>query len=347
MRPLAEADAATTGRLELDAPQLGRSGCGKFRLPRRYLLACMACTHAAISYGQRYALALAIVKMQASLDWSRHLQGQVLAAFFLGYMAAQLPAGWIAAKYGPRKVMFVSLLLSSLVNLLLPPAAIASVWLVCTLRVIQGLAQGAVFPGIAALWTCWAPPAERSRCVGLPHPHPRPRPHPHPSFKTTITELLKAMKKQALADGRTGVHTDINHQDKAGKTPLYLAVEHRVPGQTRAIEARACCSAPWATLTHTFHPSPSPFTLTLLPASTLTQPLTLLTVTQALDPTLTLQNQEMIRHLFDKEIVPSNEQPDYLHVNSEGWTIMHAGVFADNVDVLKSVLAHITPQRQM
>ena len=180
-----------------------------------------------------------------------------------------------------------------------------------------------------------------------PHPHPRPRPHPHPSFKTTITELLKAMKKQALADGRTGVHTDINHQDKAGKTPLYLAVEHRVPGQTRAIEARACCSAPWATLTHTFHPSPSPFTLTLLPASTLTQPLTLLTVTQALDPTLTLQNQEMIRHLFDKEIVPSNEQPDYLHVNSEGWTIMHAGVFADNVDVLKSVLAHITPQRQM
>lgn len=110
-------------------------------------------------------------------------------------------------------------------------------------------------------------------------------PNKKASFKTTITELLKAMKKQALADGRTGVHTDINHQDKAGKTPLYLAVEHR--------------------------------------------------------------NQEMIRHLFDKEIVPSNEQPDYLHVNSEGWTIMHAGVFADNVDVLKSVLAHITPQRQI
>eukprot|EP00325_Prymnesiales_sp_UTEX-LB-985_P024076 CAMPEP_0174726604 /NCGR_PEP_ID=MMETSP1094-20130205/48140_1 /TAXON_ID=156173 /ORGANISM="Chrysochromulina brevifilum, Strain UTEX LB 985" /LENGTH=177 /DNA_ID=CAMNT_0015928211 /DNA_START=18 /DNA_END=548 /DNA_ORIENTATION=+ len=175
-RPLAEADAAAErtceedsaatldeqetleapagAHLEIDEPHRhARRRC----IPQRYVVALMACTVAAISYGQRYGLAIAIVKMQASLEWSRHTQGQVLASFFLGYMVAQLPGGWFAARYGAGAALFASLLISSCVNLLLPPAAVVSSWLVCALRLLQGLAQGVLFPGIAALWTDWAP----------------------------------------------------------------------------------------------------------------------------------------------------------------------------------------------
>jgi MFS family permease len=137
-------------------------------LPARYRLSIVCFFAAFFGYAQRYGLALAIVRMQVDLDWDRSTQGRVLAAFFLGYMVAQLPAGYAAARVGPRKSIFVGLCCSSLLNLLLPAAATCSPWVVAALRVLQGLAQGILFPGFAALWASWAPPMERSRLDGIP-----------------------------------------------------------------------------------------------------------------------------------------------------------------------------------
>ena len=63
-------------------------------LLQRYLVAGLAAVAGAVMYSQRYGLAIAIVRMQSTFGWSRHTQGQILASFFLGYMLAQLPAGW-------------------------------------------------------------------------------------------------------------------------------------------------------------------------------------------------------------------------------------------------------------
>ena len=106
--------------------------------------------------------------MQSELDWDRSTQGKVVAAFFGGYMIAQLPAGYFAARFGPRVSITVGLVCSSLLNLLLPPAAAISPWAVAALRVLQGIFQGILFPGFAAIWSRWAPPMERSRLDGLP-----------------------------------------------------------------------------------------------------------------------------------------------------------------------------------
>lgn len=137
-------------------------------IPARYRLAWLCFAAAFFGYAQRYGLALAIVRMQVDLDWNRSTQGQVLAAFFLGYMVAQLPAGYVAAHLGPRRSIAIGMAISSLLTLLLPPAAMLSPWAVMGVRVIQGLAQGILFPGFASLWSQWAPPMERSRLDGIP-----------------------------------------------------------------------------------------------------------------------------------------------------------------------------------
>ena len=39
--------------------------------------------------------------------------------------------------------------------------------------------------------------------------------------------MIELSRKQAKDAGRPGIQMDINHQDKNGKTPLYLAIEHK------------------------------------------------------------------------------------------------------------------------
>ena len=153
--------------LELDAAPRAPSA-DRTCVLARYRLAALCCCAAFVGYAQRYGLHLAIVRMQVDLDWDRSTQGRVVASFFLGYMVAQLPAGYVAAHWGPRKSIAIGLLASSLITLLLPPAAAISPWAVSALRTLQGIAQGILFPGFAALWSVWAPPLERSRLDGLP-----------------------------------------------------------------------------------------------------------------------------------------------------------------------------------
>ena len=149
---------------EAPAPHVRRQ-----RVPARYRIACLCFFAAFFGDGQRNGLTLAIVRMQAELRWDRSTQGKLLAAFYFGYMAGQLPSGYIAARFGPRISVTVGLLCSSLLNLLLPLAAMhASWWAVAALRVLMGLAQSTFFPGFAALWSTWAPPMERSRLGGSP-----------------------------------------------------------------------------------------------------------------------------------------------------------------------------------
>ena len=134
----------------------------------RYKVAVLASCTAAIGYAQRAGLPIAVVRMQSQLGWDRMLQGQILAAFYLGYALMQIPSGWLATKYGARRVVGVGVLASSLLHILLPVAASSSVRLVTLVRVLQGVSQAGLFPAYQTLWSAWAPPTERSRLASFP-----------------------------------------------------------------------------------------------------------------------------------------------------------------------------------
>uniref|UniRef100_T1HJF2 Major facilitator superfamily (MFS) profile domain-containing protein n=1 Tax=Rhodnius prolixus TaxID=13249 RepID=T1HJF2_RHOPR len=125
-----------------------------------------------IGYALRVNLSVGMVAMTNKdvnpnypvLNWTSSEKGTVLGAFFWGYMMTQIPAGILAGKYGPCKLLGVALLFCGLMTLLVPVAAIYGGFIsVCVCRVLQGLGQGFLLPCINTHMSKWAIPQERSR----------------------------------------------------------------------------------------------------------------------------------------------------------------------------------------
>ncbi|XP_041979291.1 putative inorganic phosphate cotransporter isoform X2 [Aricia agestis] len=97
-------------------------------------------------------------------DWSQSIRDTVLSSFFWGYILLQIPAGMMAGRFGGKMLMFVSMILTGIVNLLVPLAASLGDWkAVVACRILMGLFQGLLYPCLHGLIGQWAPAMERSR----------------------------------------------------------------------------------------------------------------------------------------------------------------------------------------
>lgn len=59
-------------------------------------------------------MSVALIPMANELGWSTAQRGFVSAAFFWGYAATQIPAGYIATKIGGAKVLLLGVAVWSL-----------------------------------------------------------------------------------------------------------------------------------------------------------------------------------------------------------------------------------------
>lgn len=64
----------------------------------------------------------------------------MLASFFYGYIVTQIPGGWLADKFGGKRVFGFAMLISSIATIILPVCARQSYISVYVLRVVLGLA---------------------------------------------------------------------------------------------------------------------------------------------------------------------------------------------------------------
>merc|ERR1719342_541924 len=90
-----------------------------------------------------------------------------MGSYYWSYTAAQIPAAWLAAKYGFRLVFGVSMLLSGIVTLLFPVCARVNVYLALVARVLIGLFHAVAFPAMTGAWGAWGPPAEVTKLQGI------------------------------------------------------------------------------------------------------------------------------------------------------------------------------------
>lgn len=66
-------------------------------------------------------MSVALIPMANELGWSTTQRGLVSAAFFWGYAATQIPAGYIATRIGGAKVLLLGVLVWSIgMSVLLP-----------------------------------------------------------------------------------------------------------------------------------------------------------------------------------------------------------------------------------
>ncbi|KAE8753019.1 hypothetical protein FOCC_FOCC000365 [Frankliniella occidentalis] len=140
----------------------------------RHIQALIMFFSAAVAFCTRTNMSVAIVAMtkpregQTHFDWDSSRTSLVLSSFFWGYVVMNIPAGQLAQRFGPKRFLAMSVLVSSLFDLLMPACATyGDVYGVCAARVVQGLAQGFLLTACYELLSKWAPPRERSRMVAF------------------------------------------------------------------------------------------------------------------------------------------------------------------------------------
>jgi ACS family glucarate transporter-like MFS transporter len=119
---------------------------------------------AMITYADRTAISTAKDAVATELSLSDSAMGLVFGAFALGYAAAQIPAGWMADKFGPRAVLGGTVAMWSLLTVLAGTA-----WSFASLVVflfLFGAGEAAVFPGSARAIRNWLAPRHRGRANG-------------------------------------------------------------------------------------------------------------------------------------------------------------------------------------
>ena len=135
------------------------------RLPRRHVVVGMAFLATVVGYTDRVNLSVAAVAMKEQLGWSQTQKGLVLSAFFAGYMLFMFPGGWLATRFGGKRVLAASVLAWSLVTLLTPLSAHLSLAALLVARVAIGVGEAGLFPATYELFGRWLPAHERSRAV--------------------------------------------------------------------------------------------------------------------------------------------------------------------------------------
>ncbi|OQV14442.1 Sialin [Hypsibius exemplaris] len=105
--------------------------------------------------------------VNGGFDWDASQQGLILGSFFYGYVCTQIFGGWAAQKYGAKYPFGWAILVSGALSLLIPVAANWRYQALITVRVLQGLFQGVIFPSMHTMMGQWAPPSERSRMVSI------------------------------------------------------------------------------------------------------------------------------------------------------------------------------------
>ena len=133
------------------------------------------CSHLAPQANQSHELADDVVQVIAlksdssvgKFNWSPELQGIVIGCFFWMSCFCQIPSGYIADKYGGTISIAVSLFATGLISLISPIVTESSVWFLIGFRVLLGVFQAGITPGMYVMVCHWIPLHERSTALAI------------------------------------------------------------------------------------------------------------------------------------------------------------------------------------
>jgi ACS family glucarate transporter-like MFS transporter len=124
----------------------------------------------AIAFLDRTNISVAGVQMRQEYGIDKIQLGWVFSAFLIGYAAFQVPAGWLAARYGPRKLLTAALIwwgLFSIATALVPPQGQHAILMLALVRFALGIGEAAVYPAGNQFVSRWVPAQERGKANGL------------------------------------------------------------------------------------------------------------------------------------------------------------------------------------
>lgn len=140
------------------APELSAS-------PRRWWLLALLFTAMLISYAHRGAFSVAAPFMATELNLSKARIGIILSSFFWVYAFMQVPAGWVADRFGTKRAYSLGFLFWSLAAALESLARGAAS--LVGFRIAMGAGQAITFPASARAVANSFPQRERGTVTGI------------------------------------------------------------------------------------------------------------------------------------------------------------------------------------
>ena len=137
------------------------------KFPYRFKVIFLSFLAVFICYIDRVNISVAILPMQEQFGWSDSQVGIIFSSFYLGYMITMIIGGYLADRFGGKKVLGYGLLLWSFFTIITPAFAYSGIWLLILIRVLMGLGEGITFPAWHAIYARWIPFKERTRSIAF------------------------------------------------------------------------------------------------------------------------------------------------------------------------------------
>ncbi len=139
----------------------------KQRIKTRHMILGVMCLMYFIAYIDRVNISVAAPLIREEMGLTSSQLGLVFSAFAYPYAAMQILGGWMADKFGPKKVLIVLSLIWGVATVLTGFAG--SVLMLVVLRFVLGIGEGGAFPTATRAFTYWMPVAERGFAQGITH----------------------------------------------------------------------------------------------------------------------------------------------------------------------------------
>jgi ACS family glucarate transporter-like MFS transporter len=134
-------------------------------MPKRYLLIFGTFLLSALLYVDRACISAAKDPIWEDLGFDDRSWGWIMGAFSLGYALCQTPAGLLADRYGPRRLLASVVAFWSLFTVLTGAAWNFASMMVA--RFLFGAGEAGAFPGCARAYYSWLPLSERGLAQGI------------------------------------------------------------------------------------------------------------------------------------------------------------------------------------
>ncbi len=142
------------------------AGPGHFR----WVLVVWIAVIGAISYLDRVNISIAGHAITQEFHLSNPQLGLVFSAFTIGYMLFQIPGGWFADRYGPRKALTLGAIWWAVFTSLtasVPEGIAAALVAFWSVRFLLGVGESVMYPSSNRWLANWIPTAERGLANGI------------------------------------------------------------------------------------------------------------------------------------------------------------------------------------
>jgi MFS transporter, ACS family, solute carrier family 17 (sodium-dependent inorganic phosphate cotransporter), other len=135
--------------------------------PRRYTIVLLFALATALCYVDRVNISIAIIPLARDKGYDATRTGLVLSSFFWGYLWPQMLGGWMADRFGGKRVLAAGVALWSAATFLTPPAAATSFGTLLLMRALLGAGEAVNFPAVHSIAARWTIASERARAISL------------------------------------------------------------------------------------------------------------------------------------------------------------------------------------